>query len=125
MDFKELNEEISKLLNIKEAKLDNRFENVVDFDTIGCGFGIEAHSDDKLYTIELSGFSNNTSKDITFITNIPNDYNLSDEEQSTNHKQARLLAVSLTQELKEIADEFDAKVLEVLNKHGLQKKVGA
>lgn len=125
MDFKKINQTLEQAMGIQEAKLDDRFQNVVDFENVGCGIGVEVHSNDKVFGIELTGFSNNTSKSLTFLTNIPNDYKLSDEEQDTNHAQAKLLAAEITQELKQVADEFDNRVLEILQKHGLERKMGA
>lgn len=123
MDIKQLNEELTKYLKVNEAKLDR--SNDINFENIGCGFEVRPYREDKeFYSVYLSGYSNNTSKNLDFVSNsLEIGWNKSTEEKQELHDIAINEITKMIPELKAAADEFDNKIIEILKAHGFEKKV--
>lgn len=101
-----------------EAKLDRTH---IDFDHIGFGLSVKAGFEGKYYTIYLEGYSNNTEKDIEFLSDILVNPK-TDAEDVENDRKIREIRKAIVSEISELANEFDAKVLEIVKKHGLKSK---
>lgn len=111
---KEYTESVQK----SEAKLDRTH---IDFDHVGFGLSVKAGFEGKYYTVYLEGYSNNTEKDLEFISDILVDPK-TDAEDVENERKIREIRKAIASEISELANEFDAKVLEIVKKHGLKSK---
>lgn len=101
-----------------EAKLDKTH---IDFDHIGFGLSVKAGYEGKYYTVYLEGYSNNTEKDLEFLSDILINPK-TDAEDVENERKIREIRKAIASEISELANEFDAKVLEIVKKHGLKSK---
>ena len=118
MDIKDLNEALKPY--ISEAKIDN-FRDI-DFENIGCGFKVEhASTVDNKAALALDGYSNNTSTANVFVCDGILYKGTPEEREALNDRLVESRK-QIEQELLIAANEFDNKVLEIMNKYGFTKE---
>ena len=67
-----IKETLEKLNKFTEAKNDPNWRGVVDFDNIGCGFEVATGtSADDFFTLNLEGYSANSSKNLCPVSTVP------------------------------------------------------
>ena len=103
-----------------EAKLDKGYD--INFDNVGCGFEVIQVAITNGYGIELSGYSNNTGKKLTFVhPTLSNDSGLTQDERREHYDNLNAKRTAIAKDLKPLADKFDKDVEAVFAKHGFKK----
>ena len=84
----------------------------VDFDTVGFGVYLNLYEEDNNFiTMNLDGFSNNTETNNEYIAKVDK---ISDDD-------LKALKKKISDEIKQAADEFDKKVLEIMKANGFRR----
>ena len=84
----------------------------VDFDTVGFGIYLNLYEEDNNFiTMNLDGFSNNTETNNEYIAKVSE---ISDDN-------LKALKKKISDEIKQAADEFDKKVLEIMKANGFKR----
>ena len=84
----------------------------VDFDTVGFGIYLNLYKEDNNFiTMNLDGFSNNTETNNEYIAKVSE---ISDDN-------LKALKKKISDEIKQAADEFDKKVLEIMKANGFKR----
>lgn len=96
----------------------------IDFETCGCGFSVSVTNGDTGYSVYCQGYSNNTSKNLDYVSDVPYDINAPREERKANYDKIMAKIPELIADMKVAADEFDKKIEEIYAKHGFQKAKG-
>lgn len=93
-----------------EARTDK--QGSVDFDTVGFGIYLNLYKEDNNFiTMNLDGFSNNTETNNEYIAKVSE---ISDDN-------LKALKKKISDEIKQAADEFDKKVLEIMKANGFKR----
>ena len=119
MDFEKLNEKLDQIL-VNEAKIDR---NDVDFENVGFGFKVEVGTTkDSDVTLNLVGYSNNSGKDVEYVSNsLKIDHKLSAEQYKEVNDMVVTAKEEVMKDLLEVAKDFDKEVIKVMKKHGFNK----
>lgn len=84
----------------------------IDFDTVGFGIYLNLYEEDNNFiTMNLDGFSNNTETNNEYIA----------KNDKTSDDDLRALKKKISDEIKQAADEFDEKVLEIMKTNGFRR----
>ena len=103
-----------------EAKSERAYD--INFDNMGGGFTVEKVSITNGYGIELSGYSSNTSKKLTYMhPTLSNDRGKSQDEIEKNYDALNAKRIAIAKDLKPLADKFDKDIEAVFAKHGFKK----
>ena len=103
-----------------EAKLDKGYD--ISFDNIGGGFTVEKVAITNGYGIELSGYSSNTSKKLTYVhPTLSNDSGLTQDVIREHYDALNAKRTAIAKDLKPLADKFDKDIEAVFAKHGFKK----
>ena len=103
-----------------EAKLDKGYD--ISFDNIGGGFEVVQTAITNGYGIELSGYSNNTSKKLTYVhPTLSNDSGLTQDVRREHYDALNAKRTAIAKDLKPLADKFDKDIEAVFAKHGFKK----
>ena len=103
-----------------EAKSERAYD--INFDNMGGGFTVEKVSITNGYGIELSGYSSNTSKKLTYVhPTLSNDRGKSQDEIEKNYDALNAKRTAIAKDLKPLADKFDKDIEAVFAKHGFKK----
>jgi hypothetical protein len=120
MKIKELNEQLEKYT---EASLEKNWRNVIDFDNIGCGFEVETGtSTDEFFTLNLEGYSANSSKNLCFKSDsFKVGYGLDQEARKEMNDKFVAQKELVKEALLQAANEFDKKIEEIMANYGFTK----
>lgn len=103
-----------------EAKSERAYD--INFDNMGGGFTVEKVAITNGYGIELSGYSSNTSKKLTYVhPTLSNDRGKSQDEIEKNYNELNAKRIAIAKDMKAIADKFDKDVDAIFAKHGFKK----
>ena len=117
-----IKETLEKLNKFTEATVDNRFFNVIDFDSIGCGIQVETGTtEDGFFSLYLEGYSANSGKANEFKSELPVGYGLSTEERKQTNEEFKAKKEEVKKALLQTANEFDAKIVEVMKSFGFTR----
>ena len=103
-----------------EAKSERAYD--INFDNMGGGFTVEKVAITNGYGIELSGYSSNTSKKLTYVhPTLSNDRGKSQDEIEKNYDALNAKRIAIAKDLKPLADKFDKDIEAIFAKHGFKK----
>ena len=113
-------EVVSESAQKNEAKIERDYD--INFDNVGGGLTVEKVAITNGYGIELSGYSSNTSKKLTYVhPTLSNDRGKSQDEIEKNYDALNAKRTAIAKDLKPLADKFDKDIEAVFAKHGFKK----
>ena len=113
--------QISESAQKNEAKLNRDYD--ISFDNVGCGIEVIKTAITGGYGIELSGYSSNTGRNLTFVhPTLSKDNGLSQEERQANYNALQKERLAIAKDIKSLADKFDKDIEAIFAKHGFKKQ---
>lgn len=126
MNLKQITEQLRCRINeqLTEAKeVPNMGQNVIDFDSIGCGIQVETGTtEDGFFSLDLEGYSANSGKTNKFKSELSVGYGLPIEERKQANEEFKAKKEEVKKALLQVANEFDAKIVEVMKSFGFTQE---